>query len=393
MGNIINFEDKAVTNDQLTKEQIERIGKELEEVSSQNTSVKVLREVNEEEHIPEEGEMVPAEILIAEDGSKSMLRELEDSEIDDATKNRIEEFGKSLDNYEFNVDDINKDDVIEVLSDENNIIGGTYDLSDNSVLELLEVIKKYKKTGKITYKMLPDEVKGYIDDYLKKQGVVTYSVENNTIRNTIAVSLMDEYISNIEMNKFQSEFNNKIESIYDEMSKEVSPLFKEYDESTKKTLQDLIDNAQDEEKKQLAINIFDSVKDASELTRLKEVAPRTKIKKFDIEKPQRITSSIYNKYNDNQYKLYDLKLVTGILDKHLKLNGYLGNEDETSTIKFILLFCKLCQNYSPKNPVEHAFMYYFTYNIVLLNIFKGNEYDQYIANYLPKVKEIIDLMK
>ncbi len=393
MGDIVNFEDKAITDDQLTKDQIERIGKELEEVSSQNASVKILREVSEEKHAPEEGELVRAEVLIAGDGSKSILRELEDNELDSDTKNRIEEFGKSLENYEINPDEINKDNVIEVLNDENSFIGGTYNLSDNSVLELLEVIKKYKATGKITYKMLPDEVKGYIDEYLKKQGVVTYSVENNTIRNTIATALMDEYISNIEMNKFQSEFNNKIESIYDEMSKEVSPLFKEYDESTKKNLQDLIDNAQDEEKKQLAINIFDSVKDASELTRLKEAAPRTKIKKFDIEKPQRITSSIYTKYTDNQYKLYDLKLVTGILDKHLKLNGYLDNEDETSTIKFILLFCKVCQNYSPKNPVEHAFMYYFTYNIVLLNIFKGDEYDQYIANYLPKVKEIIDLMK
>lgn len=195
MGNVVNFEDKAITNEQLTKEQIEKIGKELEEVSSQNASVKILREVNEEKRDPEEGKMVRAEVMIAGDGSKSMIRELGDNEFDSDTKNRIEEFGKSLENYEINPDEINKEDVIEVLNDENSFIGGTYNLSDNSVLELLDVIKKYKETGKITYKMLPDEVKGYIDEYLKKQGVVTFSVENNTIRNTIAAALMDEYIS------------------------------------------------------------------------------------------------------------------------------------------------------------------------------------------------------
>lgn len=378
----------------LTEEQKEHIAKSLDEVSELNQSVRVLNQIQNNERTPENGEMVSATIFVDPiSGEKNVLNTNELSESQKEFEEKLSEFGDSIDSYDPIDTPIELEDIKEVLNNNQSEAFAKYDLSDSAIIELLEVVKKYKEKGVIKYNELPSEVKVYIDNYLKQQGVAGFTVEANTIRNTITEMMIEEFISNIEMNKFQNEFNSQMENIMDEMNDQISPLFKDYNESRDEYLKNIIEKLNDPNKKELAENIIDSIHDSFALERFKEAAPKIKVKKFDIEKPQKIFTSFVAKYRDNQYKIYDPAMIVNILDDELKKHKLIDENDMTSSIKLVIAFCKFCQNYKPEVPYEHAFMYYFTYNIVLLRVYKKEQYDEYAPVLLKNIKDVLDKLK
>lgn len=390
---IKNVEAVEEPKNVLTKEQVESIGKELDEISKQNESVRLLENIKNEDHSNETGEMIPATIIVDPDTGEKKVVDIGSVRDTKEFDQKIADFGETLDKIDISEQPIELKDIKEALENGDSAAFGKYDLSDEATLQLLDTVKLYKEKGKIGYKDLPDEVKKYIDEYLKREGLISFSVEANTARNMLAESLIEEFISNIEINKFQSEFNDQIENIMDEMNEQISPLFKDYNDSRESYLNNLIEKIEDEDKKKLAERILDSIHDSFALERFKEAAPRIKVKKFDIEKPQKIFNTFVMKYRDNQYKIYDPGMITNILDSELKKHNLIEKDDMTSAIKVIVAFCKLCQNYSPKNPDEHAFIYYFTYNITLLKVYKKEQYDEYAPVFLGKIKEVLDLLK
>lgn len=377
----------------LTSEQIESIGKELDEISNKNESVKVLHNVMNEDHSNETGEMVPATVVIDPDTGEKKVINIESSIDTKEFDQKLTDFGETLEKTDISEKPIELEDIKEALESGESSAFGKYSLSDEATLQLLDVVKKYKETQKISYKELPEEVRKYIDEYLRKEGIVSFSVEANTARNMLAETLLDEFISNIEINKFQNEFNDQIENIMDEMNEQISPLFKDYNDSRESYLNNLIEKIEDENKRELAEKILDSIHDSFALERFVEAAPKIKVKKFDVEKPQKIFNTFAMKYRDNQYKIYDPGMITNILDDELKKHKLIEKDDMTSAIKLIVAFCKLCQNYNPKNPDEHAFIYYFTYNITLLKVYKKEQYDEYAPVFLSNIKKVLDLLK
>ena len=391
---VVSFEEKV---NKLSEKDKDNILKEMNEVVQQSEKLQVLADLpsnnGQQYHEPEQGEYVTANVTVTSTGEK-YISEISDKieENDKSFEEILEDFGNTIDNYDFTENvEIEFEDVKKVVEDESSI--GKFDISDAAVLQLFDTIKLYKQTGKVGFKDLPDEIKVHVDSFLKTHGVATFSVESNTIRNTIAESLISEYITNIEMEKISNEYQDMIDNIFTEMNDEISPIFKDYNQSREDMLNAMIRDVKDEDKKKLAADILDMIHESYSLNKFKELAKRVKVKKFDMEKPQKLFFNIQHKYENSKYKFYELVWVTNVLHKHLKNHGIIEEDDRVSALKFILAYCKVCQNYKPENPVEHVFMYYTAYNIILLDIYKNEQYEEFAKPFLLNVKAVIDVLK
>ena len=90
---------------------------------------------------------------------------------------------------------------------------------------------------------------------------------------------------------------------------------------------------------------------------------KLRVKKFDIEKPQKLYQSIRDKYAHTKLTIRDVAMLEPILDRHLP--EYIDMDDIKT---FLVIFCKYCMNFNPSNIAEHTFMYYFVYNICILDM-------------------------
>ena len=376
-GNILPEEGKKMIMDM------------MEEEAKNAPSVNVLRDIQDNPTGPVEGEFVPAKVSVnTETGEKNVIDTA--IEEDKPFSEKLEDIGKSLDDLKLEDVEIESGDVKEAVKEGNLLDDEGFEISDKTAVELTEMLNKYNKTGSISYKDFPEETKKYFDKYFKEQGITGYNVQANTMRNMVAEAFADELKSNVQMKKFNDEFNSQIEGIFSKMNDELSPLFMDYNNTRESYIKKVTEEIEDEDKKKIAEEILDSIHDAFELSRLIEVAPRTKIKRYYMERPNKVYDLVLSKYKDNKYNIYDLTMITKILDKHLKANNIIPEDDMESATKVVLIFALHCSTYHVDVPAQHAFMYYFTYTIVLLEIYKNEEYDKFAPAFLGNVKKVID---
>jgi len=337
-----------------------------------------------------EGESIMANVVInPETGEKHIEPTQEEVKSTDTV---LSEFGKSVEEASFFSEDytIEKEDVIEAAKEQASAYDADFNISDKTALEFVSLLNTYKNTNKVSYKDLPEEAKKYIDDFLKKNGVAGFSKEANHVRNMYAELLVDGMKTNIEINKIDGEFQNKLENMFTDLNNELSPLFMDYNNSKEETLRKMQEKVEDPEKKKLIEDILDTIHRTFTLEDLIAVAPNTKIKAYNLEKPEKVFRDIHVKYEGSNYNIYDLRLCCNVLDKHLKQNEYLKPDDKYSVIKALLVFTKYVKNYSVDNPVEHSFIYYTLYNMILLEVYHGEEYEKYSKEYLPNVMKLIN---
>ena len=376
-GNILPEEGKKMIMDM------------MEEEAKNSPSINVLRDIQNNPEGSAEGEFVQAKVSVnPETGEKTMVDTAVDNDKD--FDDKLVDISKSLDDIKLDDIEITSEDVKSAAKEGNLIDDDGFEISDKTALELTEMLNKYNKTGQISYKDFPEETRVYFDKYFKEQGISGYNVQSNTMRNMVAEAFADELKSNIQMKKFNEEFNSQIEGIFSKMNEELSPMFMDYNNNREAYIKKITEEIKDESKKQIAESILDSIHDAFELKRLIEVAPKTKIKKFYLEKPEKIYGLVLTKYTGNKYNIYDLSVVAKVLDKHLKQNNIIPEDDNESATKVVLIFALLCSTYNVDEPADHAFMYYFTYTIVLLEIYKGEEYEKFAPTFLGNVKKVID---
>ena len=382
------------SNTTLTKEQRDEVIKTLQEEVEKNENLKVLADLPSnngvEEHEPEEGEYRDATISVnPATGERTILATNEE-------ESELPSYEEIFDNInteeaEFKYD-INEDDLKKMSEEEGTSIG-KYSISDETAIELLKVVNRKRNKEVIKFNDLPEQVKEHINIYCRQNGVVGYSNRDNYIRNELANELIDEYIDQIGMGKIQDDFNKSIEDLYNEAGKELSPMFKEYNDNRAEYLQKMTEKIEDEEKKKIAEEVLDSINDAYQLNRIRELDHSIKIKKFYLEDPKKIYSSFVYRYKDSKYEIYDLNMVEAILDRHLKLKKLIEEDDNITTRKIIVGFAQFCQNYDLNKPQDHAFMYYFTYNIILLDIYRENDYEEFATGFLSNVMGILDAVR
>lgn len=397
-----NINESLAENNILSPEAKDDLITALKEDVEKNADLKVIRELPSnqgvEDHTPEEGHtvrtMVNVNPFTGESTPVPSDKDVSETKsIDEVLENMGDALNDSTLDGETVKVDITAEDVKNFAENENGMIGN-YTISDETALELINVINMRQDNQDVKYKDLPDEVKQYIDKYLSKNGVVGFSNQANYIRNELASNLIDEFILQIGMEKLSDDFNKQIENIYEEAGKDMSPLFKEYNDNRAEYLEKMTANIEDPEKKKLAESVLDSINDAYHLTRIKNSPSKIKIKSYYLEEPEKVyKSTIEFKYKESKNKIFKPSVIEAVLDRHLKLNEMIPAEDTTTAKTIILTFCLFTQNYDVNKPEEHAFMYYFTYNIILLDIYKNEEYNTYAKDFLSNVLGILDVVK
>lgn len=319
----------------------------------------------------------PEDVAIQKDIDETLLEQYKSEEI------TPEDIHKSFENSMFNEDK-------------------KYEISPEDTVKLLEIIDKVRNKENINiYSSLPESVKNIIIEYMKNEGVQGYSVQANSIRNMLAASLIDEFISNISIDKTVESFNKEMEDLFDKTGQEFSKMYKEYETERTKYLEAALEKIPEgDPKRELVTDVLDAINDAYRLSRIRN-GKKIKLKNFEKEKPEKVFKEFEFKYQNQKYKIHPIKDTLKILTMHLteeyKLNGY--SEDESilrgfeRARNFLLIFCKFCSNYKVSNPAEHAFMYYTLYNISLLDIFKGEEYKEFSESFIDNINSIMDLYK
>lgn len=266
-------------------------------------------------------------------------------------------------------------------------LAGDINISAQALRELLEIVNRRLKGEKFNaYRESPDEVKLLVDSYvsegLKYMMPVNNSQSLNAARNRIATNLIDEFIHNIKMDRAKTDFAKELENIYNNSSIMVSEEGLEYIEERNAAYREATNAIADENKRSRMNDILDRIEEARNLTELKEFAKTCKIKRFDIERPdKRVYSAFLSKYRDSVNNIYDITIAETVLTRQLAQYGC----DKIDVIMLLIAFCKQCKNYSVDNVLDHAYMYYFLYYCVMLD---GDKSDKFRNNLLEVIKNV-----
>ncbi len=296
----------------------------------------------------------------------------------------------SIENYDEENIDIEKEDIEKQLNASEYF--SDLKLTTDDTLKLLEIVRRVQNKEKFNvFKELPNTIKDRLNKYFMSAGVGGYSVEVNTARNRIAESIIDEFISNISLDKFMIKSEEEMGKIQNKIDEMMSSMYLDYSSQRDKYISEVMDKQEDPKKKEAIGKILDSIHDGFELDRLKIAAGRIKIKKFDLEKPRRVFDLITSKYVNSTYNIYNPQLAHKVLIRHLVQENNLLTEEQVT--KFCIALCKFCINYSVKIPEQHAFMYYAIYNTFLLDVYKGDIYNDYLDKYSKNIIDVVDILE
>ena len=380
-------EMKQTINRVLSEEEVEKIN----EVLSSEEPLKV------PDYEPEEGEHKLMDVATDPNTGEQIVMGKHEGAL--GGHDDFDEMVRKIDSGEVSVEldesPIKEDELRTAIATDNNFHADkdNLNISDESLQVLLQIAnRRMKKEQFNVYRELPDDVKKNVDNMIKQFGLASGNAITNqgrALRNNIAESLIDEFIGNIQISRAQSDFNKELENIFKEGSKEISEEAIEYTEDRNKKYREYAETMEDEEKKQKLLSVLDVIDSAYNLDSLKEYAKTCKIKAYDIEDPTRYFKSFLNKYKDSTYNIYDIKLTLPILERRLKPEGI----DDAQVIALLVCFCKYTQNYSVSNVYEHPFMYYFIYNIILIDTNTSEKTKHVSDKFVENLIEVINNLK
>jgi hypothetical protein len=384
----------------LTDEQIEELNKALDEVAAEDKDVQALKDASGE---ASEGEAKKMQVVInPETGEHIVIGEANES-VDEET---FEEMVERVTNSDIKIDDspFTENELESVLKSDDSVFkelskNCNAKVSPQAIKDLLVVVnRKLKKEEFNTYKALPQEIKDMIDKFTRRGGIPINTAQGNQFRNLIADQLVQDFITNIGMDRIQHDFSKELEDIFDKSSKEISESIVGYTIEREKTYREAAEKMDDPEKKEKVLGILDRIHEAYELTELKEFSKKCKIKKYDLERPDRAFKDFASKYKDSKFNVYGIDMAVPVLVRNLNKdeNGeplaepiYTKNDVNA----FFIAFTKQTQNMNPESDVmDHAYMYYVMYNAVFTDINTGKEKN--VSDiFLSNIKEIINNLR
>ena len=315
------------------------------------------------------------EETVDEDTFEDLLRDIEEGKVKVETDNSP----------------ITKEELKENITVFNPKDDNKFDISDESLEALLKIAnRKMNKEEFNVYKELPQEIKNMID---KTIGVEAANVTSNEIRyfkNSIAEQLLNDFIMNITINRAKSDLNKEIESVFNEGLKDIAEESVKYTEERNKQYRAQVEAMEDQGKRAKLLAVLDTMDSAYDLNDLKEFAKTCKLKKYDIEDPKRYFRDFHDKYKDSTYNIYDIKLtLTPLTNKIVDNEKY----TEKDIIAFLVCFCKYVMNFNVEDTINHTFMYYVIYNIIIMGS-NTSEKTIYKSNmFANNIKEVIDNLK
>jgi hypothetical protein len=307
-------------------------------------------------------------------------------DLDQIMKDSIDNI--DLDNLEdVEPEELEEEDIKEFMSESGTSMLGEMmsetEISPDSIKELLQIVnRKIKGETFNIYAALPRDIKSLIDRYVATNDFGKNDI--NSIKKTVAAALIEEFTSNIQMNKAKNDFAKDMEAIYQASSKEISDAAMEYIEERNKAYREAAEKIEDPDKKAKLLAILDQIDEARSLDKLKEFAKTCKLKRIEIEKPEaRAYNNFIAKYKDSNNNIYDIKLAQKVL---MRIMGRDYGLSAVSVIAFLVAFCKQVNTYSSSVPTDHAYMYYVLYYCALLDSDKSDMFKN-------NVKEVIENLK
>lgn len=277
------------------------------------------------------------------------------------------------------------------------------DLPEDELKQLLNAINKYRAKMKFSYfNELPESIRKQISD-LVVFGEGESEINSNEVKqfkNMLAKELFDTILTNNystkafadisaftikEINKEKEKlggsihkFNNKLRNEYEigfiEKAKELEELGDE--ESLEKA-----SKLRETSRMFTQSYTYEDMYEAYKLGKIK-------VKNIQIEKMNRTCSEFNRKYYNNTFKINDVGMVIGVLDRKIDKKYNI-----TAIKKFIVAFINYTKNYSPSNIPEHVFMYYFIQNILALEVVvpeeEQTEFNDLLMNNINKFLDLI----
>lgn len=396
---------ESTENTKLTDEQVDDIAKQLDDAIKGTTLEDIAklpsnngveeREITED---TEKGSLSMYNVQVDPNtGEHKIIGNADSDTIDSET---FEEMCERIKNQDIKLDSspISEEEIIQYIAnsmngEESPILAemcSDVDIDPEVLKELLVIVnRKMNREDFNIYKALPDQIKKMIDDYMLKAKISGMSQEAKQFRNMLCESLIDEFITNISLNRITTDFNKEVESIFSKSSEEIAESVVGYTEERNKAYREAAEKIDDPEKKEKILTILDRIDEGHNLTELKEFAKKCKIKPIEFEKPNRIFDSFLLKYKDSQYNIYDISMARPILYRNLNEGLETPEFNDKDINAFFIVFCKQCLNFKSENPVDHAYMYYAIYNIILLDINKSDLTRAVSDEFLENVKEVI----
>lgn len=369
---------KLMPNDTLTNEHVQEIIEELKLGKGQNT--KILNDVIEK---PREGneELVKAEIQYEINpetglGQPSPISDDINFDLDISLEDLENADTSDLDNMKITKEMIESSEA-------------TQGISDDEAIELLSFIEKYQSSPKSNmYNELPSFIKKGVDDMYAKAGGSMSKKEITTI-------VMDSLIQEIKMDQAFYDLNEAVKNelkmpsmseMYAEFMKENFEIkIREEAEKIKET---------NPEKAETLIKISDAYSKTYTYEEMMESLSNRKVRQYikDPSKYKKMCNNFNRKYENSRFKISDIFMCKRVIMKCIP------ELEEDYVNKFIMLFCKVCENKNPDNIEDHVFMYYTIQNIRLLEHDKLDEMiedkrsDMYLT-VTENIKKVIEKIK
>ena len=384
----------------LTENQVKQISDILEEAVEENPELKNIKDfpsnngMEENEGNTEQGEMKLAQISIDPiTGEHRIVKTIEENEEDTVDSQTFEELVADVESGKIKVEPdttpITEKELKDIVEMDEN---GNIDLSNNEYKVLLDIVNRRKNGEDFNiYKLLPDPIKKVINETIgidMNGSIVTK--EMRTIRNTMAESFIDESILNASIARAKEDLSKEMETLFKDTKKDIAEYTIGYTAERNKAYREQVEAMEDGEKKTRLLETLDTIDIAYSLEPLKEFAKTCKIKKYDLENPKNYFRDFINKYSKSEYNIYDIKLTLPILERKIVDNETYNNAD---IIAFLVCFCKYIRNFSCENILEHTFMYYVIYNIVLVEANTSEKTKDVSDIFLNNIKDVINNLK
>ena len=399
----------ATSNDpnQLTDEQISKINDAYNKALEESDELKTIADLpsnngveeRDPEDITETGEFKDMNVSVDPvSGEHKILGDASDlleSETFEEMLDRI-----NSDDLTFGNDEpLSEEEIQKYLDPENattsyminEVINKDYPLSKDAVKQIMNIAnRRMKKEDFNIYKEYPDEVKKMVYQYMENAGarVPMNSNQLKAMRNRISESLIDDFINNIAMDRATSDFNKEVQEIFDKNATDVSEVIVGYSKDKIESYRKSLDKIEDPSKRERLEKVLERIDDGYNLTSLKEFAKHCRIKRFDLEKPQRVLSGYRAKYEKSAYDTFSIDMARPILYRHLNPEDK-EEYTQNDVLAFFLAFAKHTANYQSDDILDHAYMYYVIYNIVLTDINKAENTKATSDQFLDNVKEVI----
>ena len=370
-------------------EEINRVRKERNEIMKvENEGTLTDEQVDQIVEVlhPKEGEKEPEHFPYHVINKEGLVSAMATVEIDPKTgqhkvlpaevKNNKVGFGQILDNDLSTMDNISAKSEKDLKD---------FGIPEEECMDFFNVLMKFKNNEKFNiYAELPKTGKQMVENLAMSKDI--------RVLNNVAKGMLGFFLNEFDIEK---EFIDLQESIDEELQfKGIADIY--VNEQLLQSMEvDLLKKADEYEEKgdtkkaeslrELSKTFTDTYKMTKEHEEL-DKNPRI-VKKIDKElsKFNKHCMEFNFKYQDSKFVINDIKLLVPCLTR------LLPEYNEIDIHKFILLITNICRDMTPKDPIQHSFMYYTVRNILILEHVKDT--NEFRKRVIENIKGVINKIK